>query len=65
MFSTPKNIHSLFDGVLSPEGMMSISANNILFKNLSEKINIIGNFVCNGYGIKEIKKGPNLISFDV
>ncbi|MEE2923569.1 MAG: hypothetical protein VX619_02210 [bacterium] len=40
----------------SPESMMSISGNNIIFKNLSEKINIIG--ICSQWddGIKEIKK---------
>lgn len=40
----------------SPQSMMSISANNILFKNLSEKINIVG--ICSQWndGIKEIKK---------
>ena len=40
----------------SPQSMMSISANNILFKNLSEKINIIG--ICSQWddGIREIKK---------
>ena len=40
----------------SPSSMMSLSTNNILFKNLSEKINIIG--ICSQWddGIREIKK---------
>ncbi len=40
----------------SPSSMMSISANNLIFKNLSEKINIVG--LCSQWdaGVREIKK---------
>ena len=61
MFLTPK-IYTLFIRweFWSPESMMSISGNNIIFKNLSEKINIIG-ICCNG--MMELKKSKRRISF--
>ena len=47
----------------SPNSMTSISANNVLFKNMSEKINIIG--ICSQWddGIREVKRAR--ISFPI